>query len=397
MTKNNKLANELMSVDPPAGKLRLAILIVLLFIAWSLCAITVSISNPFSSLPDWLSLDLQSDANLASGVLDDILNSYFSFYALVYLLLFITCILAALLLIEHFISTLDSNIKAKEVGKHLRSCAFSIPAYPQINLEETPKTRYEHIGLENILGGPAYLDINPGLSVLLKDNNGTVRLVQSTPPDEYLFLKHQERINNIFFQEDTLTIRKFTAFCKDGSRIAINNLRLSLSLRDNPHEDNAQKQQTLQEAASIFRGTQWKTMFDRLLKDEVRTVFLNYTKAEIQRNLLEPAQNPKQPIPPTVHSNKTHGNPKHGKLYAIPGGFFHSSGSSIILRNRRRSLQPELRIYEDVEMDTLVEEHPDFIAGLSEWLTQSVNTIFSNQILVIKIEKIGRVTFDAIY
>jgi hypothetical protein len=81
----------------------------------------------------------------------------------------------------------------------------------------------------------------------------------------------------------------------------------------------------------------------------------------------------------------------------VPGKFFHQAGSSIILRNRRRSLYPELHADDNRNADMPIEDPPDFVFELSNQLSQSVNAIFGSHVLNIKIENIGKVSRNAIY
>ena len=398
MMKKNNFLNELMSVDIPTGRLRLAILVVLLFITWSLCAIVTSMVDPFYSLPTWLSTGLLSDSinngNLAASLLRDILSSYLSLYAIAYLSLLIAAILVTHHIIKQLILFIFPRIKASSIGKFLHQSAFSISDYPLVNISTENTTENEDLAICRTLGGPAYIQIEPELSVIVKDNKGLCRTVPTNlPDDEAFFLRHQEKVVSISHQEKILLLHNLNAICGDGYMLSLSSLRLSYAWISDSSED----EKAAQNKARVMQGQDAQSLLIDLIKNEIRALFLNYSQTEIRHNLLAPDALPEEPVQLAPVSHKRHNIPSHGRLYAAPANFIRQAGNSIILRNRRRSLLPELRVYENVNTDMLVEDQPDFINELSDQLSQSVNAIFGSHVLNIKIENIGKVSLNAIH
>jgi hypothetical protein len=99
-------------------------------------------------------------------------------------------------------------------------------------------------------------------------------------------------------------------------------------------------------------------------------------------------------------TRKAHNLPSHDRLYQLPANHFRRPDKGIILRNRRRSILPELR-NQDEEKQTkntpIVEKKRDFKAVLSQQLEDAFNSIFNTTVIQFNIIRTGEISINEIH
>ena len=138
---------------------------------------------------------------------------------------------------------------------------------------------------------------------------------------------------------------------------------------------------TTEEIARFTLGTAWQDFVDNRLRLEMGKILLNYSSQEIT-GLLESDEKSAAADRELVVNRDTHRNhaiSSHSQRYQLPAGQYLRSDKGIILRNRRRSIMPELRKQDEGQSkaEPYFEKKKDFRAVFSKQLEDAFNSIFT--------------------
>ena len=407
--KNNveALPDGFLEVSKRSGKLRLILVLVIFFFIWSFFALAASIEDPFPDLPSlWLS-GRSGSANLADELFNEILSSYFSIFALAYSGFVLASVTAAFLLVKVFSSSTADLPESKPAGRFIKSCAFSTPGFPRVDLFIKDYEKTPEYDILNTFGGPCYLHLPAHRAAILQDKIGNFRLVTTVKPDgETFLLAHLEKLSTVIEFESKHTVAHFRTLCHDGRNIHIGKMSISSSIiftKDNLLFSNDEKQyeKTIEEIARFTLGTAWQDFVDNRLRLEMGKILLNYSSREIT-GLLESDEKSAAADRELVVNRDTHRNhaiSSHSQRYQLPAGQYRRSDKGIILRNRRRSIMPELRKQDEGQSkaEPYFEKKKDFRAVFSKQLEDAFNSIFTTPVIHFNIIKTGVISFDEVH
>lgn len=396
-----------MNINSQNGRLRLGILVIAIFIFWSILALTASINNPFPSLPSLWPFN-QASASLATDLLDDVLDSYFSLYAIACLILGIAALLASYLMVRNLITGVCRLSGEKSSGKFLKNRAFSISNYAEIDTLEKGFKESDQYKILTTMGGPCILKLAANCGAILQLNRKGRVVFTDQEEGESFFINDRERLLALVDMSEQRIPLSTAAICGDGRRLQIKNMQVTAGFIAAEAAQAAKNgsstknkricEQALREAASYSQGIQWNEFIAKNLQYELKASLMSYSSAQIQQYLDQPTGDLIQ-SEPHIDKHLTHANSHHGKIYPIPVGSFCKRENGIILRNRRRSLLPELRKYDPTEIQAETEntKNIDFKDELAEKITRSFNSPFHFPIVRFTIKRIGDITFDGIH
>ena len=250
------------------------------------------------------------------------------------------------------------------------------------------------------LGGPAFLTICVDLAALTsEDSKEEYVLYTKSDQPEMFFINSFTKLKSIIntkIQNISLSIR---ARCRDGHKIYLGKVNLICALnidKDGLIKGNDPKsRQVLMEIAQKTGNSSWTRFLEEIIPLEIMNLLSNYSRAELEQALIYKGTAPLQQAHLLNSNHQTHAVSKHGTPYITPAILFHPTQASLILRNRKRSFQPEIRKHESSKsIEPPVEKEIDFLDKLSEQLSKSVNSLFAISVLDIKIHEIGEITFD---
>lgn len=406
MKKTKNIFYEIMEIDPQNGKLRLIFGFIIFFIIWSFFALAAALYDPFPTISSLWPNNLNNSTNLASDLWNEIIASFFSVYTISYLLMLMLAFIAAYLLVKTFVSFAAQTTRKTFAGKFLRSCAFSIPDYLNLNTAKSDFENSDEFRIINSLGGPFYLQLSAPSAAILQNNAGEFRTVP--PPQaesETILIGHQERISALLDTNEKQTTMTFDTLCQDGRKVLIKKMCISYSIIPSEKRlfmsGTRESGKVISQIAMIAQATNWDNFIAQNLRLNLNAILLNYSSLEIQNHIEQAKANaaPLQPAPAPLNSHLSHSIPQHGRLYPLPTGYYRRPDTGIILRNRRRSILPELRKYKEIEFESeaIPENGADFKQILSEQLTDSFNSIFSIPVIQFTILKTGEISFNEIH
>lgn len=395
MRQSSGVRDELLKVEPQSGHLRQVLWLILIFIIWSLLAYISSSVNPLPALPSLVSFFNLESSSLATDLWEDILGNYFSGFTLLNLALFILLSLnsfaAAVQLLRRALHLSDK----KAAQRYLRSCLFSRPDYPQLNLSEPDFQKSDEWKILASIGGPCFLQVGTTDAVLVNGLNDFAQICFPSPDEDSMVFIHQgEKVSHIFPVDTLLFNLTIHAIDKASQSITWRNLRLSCGLSI-PSDGIISEDSFPLEALHQFldSGVQgWKDNLHEILSLEISTYLLNYTTNELRQvfDIKNPITAQTNRLKPESH--QTHKVAHHRRLYPIPGSYFNWQKQGGFLRRRRRSLLPELRHFLIIER-TPEPPIPDFKAKLNDYLTRIFKSIY-NIPINIEIENIGEIKFN---
>jgi hypothetical protein len=402
MSKSNQLTNEFLKVDTQAGKLRLALFLIGIFIVWSLLAIFVSIYNPLPSLPSLWIFNSSQSTSLASDVLNDILSNYFSAFSLINLSIFLLIVYGTYRSVSWVMANAYQLSKEKSAKRYIKSCSFSIPAYPVITPAGKEFTRTDDFKIITNRGGPCFLKLEVDQIAIIQNQIGNLQILHTDQPQsESFFIDHQTKLIQILPVEEEHTRLTVHAICRDNQRIKLKDLRVTYAhpLAQNQPAENLANKDGLQYQICIymFQDLNWKKFIDECLVHEIQSCLLEYSSVEIRQH--SGIVNPQRTSPTlsgALPSNKSHAVPGHGKRYPVPNGFFKWQTQGGFLRRRRRSLLPEIRHYPTIESQS-VEPEITLEDILSEYLTNTFKSIYNNLIINLEVESRGEISFNDLF
>jgi len=284
--QNKPISNQLFSAKESAGKLRLALFVLLLLIYWSFIAQTeialFAISDNFLAL-------LPNSTNFTSGVLRDIILRYFSPSTILFTTIPFVVFLSIRKVTSRYLQILFPAIGFKESERYLTKAAFSFPirnAPIQENIFAEPHHSLEHL---KFLGGPAKFVFDPSSTfVIQKINNQKYFLFSSNRQciTENFILSHGDKIYALISKSDHKVLFE-NLIIQDSYGRTVDFGLISLSFffntSQNKPETSSPQEITVHDARflSCLRGVDRNTIH-QFLFDETRG-FL-HTNASIMLN-----------------------------------------------------------------------------------------------------------------
>lgn len=406
--KSSKSYTDLCRVDPQSGKLRLFLLVISVIIVWITLALISSLANPIGTNQIFGSNESQGGSStLAGSLLDEILGSFFSLYTILYLLLFLLTIIVSFALIRAVASRVLLFDNPKPIGQYLKYSAFNHPACPAIDTQERDFYKSNKYKLVTTLGGPAYLTISSDELALVASKESGIEILTSDQDDPAtFFLEHGTKLKCLLHRKERQTLIKVHTRLNDGRAVEFHGVRITYSLNTIDLDKDDKNTDILRnEIVSFTQNPDWELMVESLMQCELSSLVSGYSGVEVLNLMgqmsIAPAQDEEKEA--EYHSDKTHNVRRHGRRYNSPITLPTLINGGKILRNRKRSIQPEMRsldepidINETLEPESSTEEKIT-IETLTERLSKSVNGLFSKQVININIEEIGKVSFNEVH
>jgi len=386
-------------VDPPSGRLRLALMLVGFFITWSLLATLTSFYNPLPNLPSLVGKSSGAAANLAQDLLDVMLADYFSAFTLLNLATFLLICLAGFRQARTVVAEALQLSQPRKAASFLRSCGLSMPAALDADPSAGDFLHSDENTIISALGGPCCLRLDPQVAILVEDGSGHHSLVVAEEQNEKCRIEHQEKISAIFPASVQEFHLNFSAVCEDGKKIYINNLRAAAA---NPIIENqldatrmAQVDQLDIGELLFFTGSDWGKFAQESLQAEISTILLGCTSHEIREQIGTSISNQSTQTQVTRRIVRSHSATRHNSIYNAPGRIAQKHNTRLGLRNRRRSMMPELHSIEP-EVESRVEPVYDFQVRMQSHLSQSFKDIYNNAVIEPRIIHLGEISFNEI-
>jgi hypothetical protein len=383
----------LWTTDQHAGKLRLSLFFLVIFILWSSLALISSIAEPIAGNLFQL-LNIAEPGNLAGSLVRDILANYFSLFSLPFLfmgLVFFWCgYRITLKLIGLAMQFPDQNV----IGKHLKNCAFSNSHYPTYSLSDPDIYQSDRYKLLTRLGGPAFITVPSNSIALAIDQTGVRTIMPAESQPETFFLDHSAKLAGIVDTSPLRISQKVKALCNDGNTIQLGKIEVDCELAFDIYAASSGNQekslQTVEAIIQVSGDSPWKDVIKDIFKHEIKSLLLNSSSAELEQEFALNESQIQEPEPKA--SGQTHNLDKHKASYWAPVGPRHPAQSSSFMRNRKRAFQPEIRKQILDKQDTV--EEINLLDTFSTSLSRLVNSYFKMNVFKITINKIGDITIN---
>lgn len=408
--KSHNLLPELRKVDPQSGKLRSLLIIIIVIIAWITLALVASLTNPIHTMQLFGANTNQSDsATLASSLLDEILGSFFSPYTVLYLIIILLSIQASFVLIRTAFNRVMQFNGKKILGKYLKSSAFNRPSYPEVDAQEKNFEKSTDYKLLTSLGGPAYLTIgrehiamvvSSAANSVDSQKSGIDTLTADHDEPSTFFLEHGSQLKCLLSNKEKQLLLKTHVRLNEGRSVEFHGVRLTYNWNTTNLINDDNKSNLLRSQVAVFvQNPDWESMLENLIQSEFGSLIARFSGAEILDIIdsLSLQSEAKEQVP-VYYSDKTHNIRKHGRAYRFSRNLTSQPNGGTILRNRRRSIQPEMHAkVEPIEDTKTTEPESKTVNTLSKQLFSAVNTLFIEQVININIEEIGKVSFNGVH
>lgn len=228
--KNN--SHNLLEVSKQAGKLRVALFVVIFFIMWSLFAIISA--NVFPSNPLFFNYFESQKGSLAHSIFFEMLSYYFSIFTISSLILIIISLCSGFFLIKSIIQTLSDDIDPAPIRNYLLQCAFSIPKFPKYNISNVQFQGSDEYKRLKELGGPAYISYEPEIILIISKAGNQIGPVITKNGKSYsdYFLSHGEKIYAMFDNKRHEFIDNIKIFTFDNRELFFKNMRFCYSFSE---------------------------------------------------------------------------------------------------------------------------------------------------------------------
>jgi hypothetical protein len=381
-------------VDPQSGRTRLWLLLIFILILWSLLATIVSYENP---LPTLLGTGVVSSAGQTASSIGNFLSDYFSVFSLLNLAMLLLAGLLGFRQVRSIVADELQLSQPRKLGSYLRNCAFSMATPFEMNPLAPDFSGSDDHKLVAAIGGPAYIQLDPQHAALIRDANGNLDILLSDTQDQAYPLDYQEKFLEVIPAREQEYSLSLTAICEDGLRVKIKGLRVAVSNPfsvNKPNPDEALISSDFAEGGmAFFPGTDWEAFAKEILQMETKAFLLSHSSQEIHRQIMLSEPGAHDQTAGVSRIAKAHTIVHRTASHLPTESLLRRNNPALHLRNRRRSIMPELHAEELVAVNPL-ETSLDLQGQLQDYLSRSFKVIYNNAIIDPQVIHLGDISFD---
>lgn len=381
-------------VDPQSGRTRLWMLLIFILILWSLLATIVSYENP---LPTLLGTDVVSSAGQTASSVGNFLSDYFSVFSLLNLAMLLLAGLLGFRQVRRIVADALQLSQPRKLGSYLRNCAFSMTTPVKMNPLAPDFSRSDDHKLVSAIGGPAYVQLDPQHAALIRDADGNLDILFGDSQDQVYPLDYQEKFLEVIPAREQEYSLSFAAICEDGLKVKIKGLRVAVSnpfVVNKPNPDESFLSSDFTESGMpFFPGTDWDEFAKEILQMETKAFLLSHSSQEIRQQIMLSEPGAHDQTAGESRITKAHTTVRRTASHLPTGSLLRRNIPALNLRNRRRSIMPELHAEEPAIVSPL-ETSLDLQGQLQDNLSWSFKVIYNNAIIDPQVIHLGDISFD---
>ena len=385
--------NELFSINPQAGKLRILIIIACCLITWFLLSLVLLLTKPNSS--DWLVHLFGPPKNLLVDIVFDFLANSFSLQFFVLSLISLAAFKISMILVEDFFSKLFNCPEKKYIRNHLTKCLFSIPDFSHIDLEtRTVRNQYEKVILSAI-GGPAYLSSREdGILIIEKGLRKPEISIDVILGNKDYYLENKYRLTDFFSIANVSKFERLVGQSQDGVDIEFLDIEIKYHINTptfikyiNQHSQRVRAWFYYKNGPSSGFETCLSDLFQiiifMVIRNNPSTTFKKIASNAVVESLDQPKLIVKKMV---IH--------KHKNMYAYKNINIFCKRSGM-RRNRNLGIYPFLRKIENPsqEFSSLEKSLNELMKMIRIHTQKTLDEIFDRNILIIESIKLKGINY----